>query len=94
MRILLLTGLAPLLDNRIAGAAVVDRLRHYRNFCEVRAVSPVNIISSDILGRFSQRFSRYPPKELLLEDDWRIVYPRKFLVPIDKPLERIVRRYL
>ncbi|WP_292593063.1 glycosyltransferase [Mesotoga sp. UBA5825] len=91
MRILLLTGLAPLLDNRIAGAAVVDRLRHYRNFCEVRAVSPVNIISSDILGRFSQRFSRYPPKELLLEDDLAIEYPRYFLVPRDKPIERIVR---
>lgn len=91
MRILLLTGLAPLLNNRIAGAAVVERLRHYRKFCEVKAVSPVNIISSDFLGRISQRFSRYPVNRLLVEEDLAIDYPRYFLVPRDKPIKRIVR---
>jgi len=91
MRLLLITGLAPLLDNRIAGAAVADRLRHYRKFCEVMAVSPVNGISSDFLGRLSQRFSRYPRKHMLLEDDFAIDYPRYFLVPRDRPIERIVR---
>lgn len=91
MRILLVTGLAPLLYNRIAGAAVVDRLRHYVKFCKVKAISPVNIISSDFLGRLSQRFSRYPKKHLLLEDDLAIDYPRYFLVPRDRPIERIVR---
>lgn len=92
MRALIVTGLSPLVNNAFSGVAVTERLKRYREYCQLRVISPVNTVSSDILGSVSRRFSKYPGKSLRLSEKLEIEYPRYFTIPRDNAIEKIVRK--